>query len=118
MGRGANANLTTPLCVEYVDDYAIVYLLAPNNGMAAYKIYRRGASTVEPATDDGIRIFASNSLIQVEGVAPGQSIAVYDLKGRLIQSTVAESGCTTITNSQPGQTYIVVTSDQAVKVCL
>lgn len=118
MGRGANANLTTPLCVEYVDDYAIVYLLAPNNGMAAYKIYRRGASTVEPATDDGIRIFASDSHIQVEGVAPGQPIAVYDLKGRLIQSTVAESGCTTITNSQPGQTYIVVTSGQAVKVCL
>ena len=118
MGRGANDNLTTPLCVEYVDDYAIVYLLAPNNGMAAYKVYTRGDTGMEQTPSDRIHIFAGEGNIYIEGAEPDDLITVHDLTGRLLINTAAGDGLASIELSLPGQTVIVAVRETVAKIRL
>ncbi len=118
MGRGANNNLTTPLCVEYVDDYAIVYLLAPNNGMAAYKIYTRGSSELSVPTEESLQIFAHDGNIYIRGVEVGEPITIFDLTGRILMSTTAQRESIMLNLSLPQQTVIITTRKKAVKVRL
>lgn len=118
MGRGANDNLSTPLCVEYVDDYAIVYLLAPNNGMAAYKVYNRGDTGMKQTPSGPIHIFAGDGNIYIEGAEPGDHIIVHDLTGRLLINTAARDGLTSIELSLPGQTVIVAVRGAETKIRL
>ena len=118
MGRAANDNLTTPLCVEYVDDYAIVYLLAPNNGMAAYKIYTRGSSELSVPTGESLQIFAYDGNIYIRGVEVGEPITIFDLTGRILMSTTAQRESIMLNLSFPQQTVIVTTRKKAVKVRL
>lgn len=37
LGTGANASIATPICVDVKSDHIMIYVLAPNNGIAAYK---------------------------------------------------------------------------------
>lgn len=78
------------------------------------------ASGVESVTVPDVRFSFSSSAISVEGLAAGETVAVYTYGGQMVTRAVADnSGCCTIdAGLLPGQPLIVKTSKTAYKIIL
>ncbi len=112
LGTATNGAATIDFCTHVEGDDAFIYVLAPNNGVAAYKF------TFTPGEDTGVENVQTNfhARATMDGVQVNftgeQLISIYSANGSLLHSTVA-----TGSYSYPLQSgmYLIRVGNQMIK---
>jgi len=118
LGENANTALTTPICVDVKDDYVMIYVLAVNNGLAAYKLVSTNdGNSIQQGNTNGeaIRVFMRNNELIV-GIETDEIIEVYDLYGRLLKNQTGKKGENVISGLERNQVFIVKVGNYVSKV--
>jgi len=90
LGATANTTVKTSIVTEKISANLVnIYILAPNNGIAAYKIYDFGTGIANPTSDNRIKQTSTG----IEVILDSKSLVeIYDIKGILIdKNTVTGS---------------------------
>lgn len=116
LGTTANTAITSPLCAEETPDYVTLYILATNNGIAAYRLQKKlvGVSSIEQAVPI---FYVKDGIITIEN-ATGKEVSVYDIMGRKLLSKSISSPLFSLEKLPQKQLYIIKIGQDVFKTVL
>ncbi len=88
LGIGAvinNTSFTYPVAVDVLPDEVLVYLMAPNSGIAAYKITIGTGTSVGETVADEVGFFPNPASDVVNFTNEMASVKVYDMSGKFVR---------------------------------
>ncbi|SHE33528.1 Por secretion system C-terminal sorting domain-containing protein [Mariniphaga anaerophila] len=92
LGANVNSSYAGPVHVDIQDDHVMMYIMSPNNGVAAFKLeeINTGFETINQATVNSIYPNPATDKVFVNVNKPTQ-IAVFNLAGSMVKSKFIES---------------------------
>ena len=116
LGSAANTAITSPVCVESTPDYVTIYVLATNNGIAAYRLQKKSVGLT--SVDNTLPSFYIKNGAVVLLNAVGEMVSVYDIMGRMLISESVSTSPFAINRLPKNQSYIIKVGDTAFKTVL
>ncbi len=115
-GSAANTAITSPVCVESTPDNVTIYVLATNNGIAAYRLQKKSVGLT--SVDNTLPSFYIKNGAVVLLNAVGEMVSVYDIMGRMLISESVSTSPFAINRLPKNQSYIIKVGDTAFKTVL
>jgi uncharacterized lipoprotein YddW (UPF0748 family) len=85
LGSTANGTATVPICSEVKNNYVMVYIMAPNNGIVAYKL-TIATTDIQDMTINHYKIISQHQGIRIE-TDKKVSVQIYSINGMLLYNT-------------------------------
>ena len=119
LGSATNSAVTAPVCVEVFANHVMIYVMATNNGIAAYRLAaKEEPSSITTVKDDALMVYVREGAIVAQAAA-GNTVSIYNTLGQLCaEKRVDNAHEVVIEGLAPQQIYIVKIGRKSVKVVL
>ena len=108
LGAASNASFVYPVSVDVMADMVYVYVMAPNNGIACYKVSIGTGTAIGENAADEVVIYPNPATEVLNFSQEMASVKVYDMSGKFVKEF---TGVTQVNVSDLRGYYVIVATD-------